>query len=138
MACQDATRSGGYYYGGSWYPMMYRYPYPYYYDHYRTHVSNGGRGGSAPAGGYARAGGAGAAPGGGPGGGGGLLGRDTERGNRCAGSRQHPDRTGRRRSRRRGSHGIPASSRTGMKRPSMNSPPRKWTCWRQPPTNWRR
>ncbi len=43
MACQDAVRSGGYYYGGSWYPMMYHYPYPYYYDHYRTYVGGGGR-----------------------------------------------------------------------------------------------
>ena len=38
MACQDAVRSGGYYYGGTWFPMMYRYPYPYYYDSYRTHI----------------------------------------------------------------------------------------------------
>ena len=58
MVCQDAVRSGGYYYGGSWYPMMYSYPYPYYYDHYRTHVSNGGRVVGAPAGSYARPGGA--------------------------------------------------------------------------------
>jgi hypothetical protein len=58
MACQDAVRSGGYYYGGSWYPMMYSNPYPYYYDHYRTYVSNGGRVVGAPAGSYARPGGA--------------------------------------------------------------------------------
>ena len=63
MACQDAVRSGGYYYGGSWFPMMYHYPYPYYYDHYRTHVSNGGRVVSAPAGSYARPGGAASSPG---------------------------------------------------------------------------
>ena len=31
MACQEAVRSGGYYWGGSWYPMTYHYPYPYYY-----------------------------------------------------------------------------------------------------------
>src|ERR1035437_761040 len=54
MACQDAVRSGGYYYGGSWYPMMYSYPYPYYYDHYRTHVSNGGGVGCGPGGGCGR------------------------------------------------------------------------------------
>ena len=58
MACQDAVRSGGYYYGGSWYPMMYRYPYPYYYDSYRTYVSNGGRVVAVPAGSYARPAGA--------------------------------------------------------------------------------
>jgi hypothetical protein len=52
MACQDAVRSGGYYYGGSWYPMM------YYYDHYGTYVSNGGGVVGAPAGSYARPGGA--------------------------------------------------------------------------------
>jgi hypothetical protein len=64
MACQDAVRSGGYYYGGSWYPMSYHYPYPYYYDHYRTHVSSGGRVLGAPAGSYARpSGGATSSPG---------------------------------------------------------------------------
>ena len=40
-------RSGGYYWGGSWVPMVYSYPYPYYYDHYRYnnayYGSNGGR-----------------------------------------------------------------------------------------------
>ena len=63
MACQDAVRSGGYYYGGSWYPMMYHYPYPYYYDHYRTYVGGGGRSVGAPAGSYARPGGATSSPG---------------------------------------------------------------------------
>ena len=53
-ACQDAVRSGGYYWGGSWYPMTYHYPYPYYYDHYRTYVGNGGRVYSAPSGSYYR------------------------------------------------------------------------------------
>jgi hypothetical protein len=51
MACQDAVRSGGY------------YPYPYYYDHYRTHVSSGGRVMSAPSGSYARPGGTTSSPG---------------------------------------------------------------------------
>jgi hypothetical protein len=65
LACQDAVRSGGYYYGGTWYPMVYRYPYPYYYDSYRTHVSNGGSVITVPAGSYARpAGGAGVEHGG--------------------------------------------------------------------------
>jgi hypothetical protein len=54
MACQDAVRSGGYYYGGSWFPMVYHYPYPYYYDSYRTYVSRGGRVYSSPSGSYAR------------------------------------------------------------------------------------
>jgi hypothetical protein len=63
MACQDAVRSGGYYYGGSWYPMVYRYPYPYYYDSYRTYVSRGGRVVAAPAGSYARPGGSTSSPG---------------------------------------------------------------------------
>ncbi|MCU1235909.1 MAG: hypothetical protein JWP63_3876 [Candidatus Solibacter sp.] len=60
MACQDAVRGGGYYYGGSWYPMMYHYPYPYYYDHYRTYVRGGGRIYSSPSGVYARPSGGGA------------------------------------------------------------------------------
>jgi hypothetical protein len=42
-ACQEAVRSGGYYWGGSWYPMMYSNPYPYYYDSYRSHVARGGK-----------------------------------------------------------------------------------------------
>jgi hypothetical protein len=53
-ACQDAVRSGGYYWGGTWYPMMYRYPYPYYYDGYQRHVSNGGKVFGAPSGSYSR------------------------------------------------------------------------------------
>jgi hypothetical protein len=43
LACQEAVRSGGYYWGGSWYPMTYHYPYPYYYDSYRSHVAKGGK-----------------------------------------------------------------------------------------------
>src|ERR1035437_1278567 len=57
MACQDAVRGGGYYYGGSWYPMGYSNPYPYYYDHYRTYLGGGGRVVGAPAGRYGRPGG---------------------------------------------------------------------------------
>jgi hypothetical protein len=56
QACQEAARSGGYYWRGSWYPMMYHYPYPYYYDLYRRHVSSGGAVAAAPAGAYARPG----------------------------------------------------------------------------------
>ena len=55
-ACADAVRGGGYYWHGSWYPMTYHYPYPYYYDAYRTHVSRGGSVLAAPAGSYGRPG----------------------------------------------------------------------------------
>lgn len=54
MACQDAVRGGGYYWGGSWYPMQYSQPYPYYFDHYRSYVSRGGTVVSAPGTSYAR------------------------------------------------------------------------------------
>ena len=54
MACQEAVRSGGYHYGGTWYPMVYHYPYPYHYDTYRTYVSRGGRVNAAPSSSYAR------------------------------------------------------------------------------------
>ena len=54
LACQDAIRNGGYYWGGSWVPIRYSYPYPYYYDHYRTYVGHGGTVVAAPVGSYAR------------------------------------------------------------------------------------
>jgi hypothetical protein len=54
LACQDAIRSGGYYWGGTWVPMRYSYPYPYYYDHYRTFVVHGGHVISTPSASYAR------------------------------------------------------------------------------------
>ena len=63
MACQDAVRSGGYYYRGSWFPMVYSNPYPYYYDHYRTYVGSGGRVINSPSGTYARPGGVTSSPG---------------------------------------------------------------------------
>jgi hypothetical protein len=53
LACQEAIRSGGYYWGGSWVPMRYSYPYPYYYDHYRTYVVSGGHVYSSPSSSYA-------------------------------------------------------------------------------------
>ena len=53
LACNEAVSNGGYYYGGSWVPMRYHYPYPYYYDLYRGHVSRGGVVASAPSGSYA-------------------------------------------------------------------------------------
>jgi hypothetical protein len=48
QACNEAVRSGGYNYHGSWVPMRYSYPYPWYYDSYRTYVSRGGTVRSAP------------------------------------------------------------------------------------------
>lgn len=55
--CQDAVRSGGYFWNGTWYPMVYSNPYPYYYDSYRTFRSNGGQTSPAPAITYGRPGG---------------------------------------------------------------------------------
>lgn len=52
QACQDAVRAGGYYWGGTWYPMQYYRPYPFYYDRYHTYVSSGGAVTAAPAGSY--------------------------------------------------------------------------------------
>jgi hypothetical protein len=63
FACQEAVRNGGYYYGGSWYPVVYRYPYPYYYDHYRTYVGSGGRLYASPSGSYSRPSGVTSSPG---------------------------------------------------------------------------
>lgn len=52
QACQDATRNGGYYWRGTWFPVMYHYPYPYYYDSYRRYVSSGHSVSGASAGAY--------------------------------------------------------------------------------------
>ncbi len=52
-ACEQAVRSGGYHYGGTWHPMHYGHPYPYYYDSYQSHVARGGTVRPAPAGSYA-------------------------------------------------------------------------------------
>jgi hypothetical protein len=60
-ACADAVRSGGYYWNGSWVPMTYGHPYPYYYDAYRARLTGGGVVTAAPSGAYARPAGAGAA-----------------------------------------------------------------------------
>jgi hypothetical protein len=54
LACQEAVSNGGYYWGGSWYPMVYHDPYPYYYDGYRTYVLRGGRVSGTPAGIYGK------------------------------------------------------------------------------------
>jgi hypothetical protein len=53
QSCQEAVRGGGYYWHGSWVPMIYSNPYPYYYDSYRSHVARGGAVRSAPAASYA-------------------------------------------------------------------------------------
>lgn len=42
QACQDAVHAGGYYWQGSWFPLTYSHPYPYYYDSYHRYVSTGG------------------------------------------------------------------------------------------------
>jgi hypothetical protein len=54
MACNDAVQGGGYFWHGSWYPMRYSYPYPYYFDSYQRHVSRGGKVFGTPPGTYAR------------------------------------------------------------------------------------
>jgi hypothetical protein len=55
QACRDAVAKGGYYWGGSWYPVNYSHPYPYYYDSYRAYIANGGTSVAAPAGSYSPA-----------------------------------------------------------------------------------
>jgi len=64
QACQDAVHTGGYFWHGSWYPLAYRYPYPYYYDSYRSYVSRGGTVAAPAASSYSRPGGAGVERGG--------------------------------------------------------------------------
>jgi uncharacterized membrane protein YgcG len=56
QACQQAVQSGGYYYNNTWFPMVYHYPYPYYYDSYRSFSSHGGTVTSEPAASYSHAG----------------------------------------------------------------------------------
>ena len=43
QACQEAVSGGGYHWNGAWVPMTYHYPYPYYYDSYRSYVGRGGQ-----------------------------------------------------------------------------------------------
>src|SRR5579862_7732662 len=58
-ACQDAVHSGGYYWNGSWYPMTYAHPYPFYYDSYQSYRTSGGTtSGAAAAASYSRPAGA--------------------------------------------------------------------------------
>ncbi len=56
QACQEAVRDGGYYWRGTWVPMMYHYPFPYYYDSYRGYVARGGPVHAAPAEAYSHSG----------------------------------------------------------------------------------
>ena len=56
QACQDAVQHHGYYWHGTWMPMTYGYPYPYYYDSYRRYASTGGTVTSAPTGSYSATG----------------------------------------------------------------------------------
>ena len=56
QACREAVKGGGYYFNGSWFPVQYHYPYPYYYDSYRGYVSSGGVVQSDPAVSYSSAG----------------------------------------------------------------------------------
>jgi len=62
-ACQEAIRNGGYYYNGSWVPVAYHSPFPYYYDAYRGYVSSGAAVSAAPDEAYSRPAGAPASPG---------------------------------------------------------------------------
>ena len=54
QACQDAVHNGGYYWNGRWYPMMYRNPYPFYYDAYRSYQAGGGTSSAVPASTYSQ------------------------------------------------------------------------------------
>ena len=53
-ACQEAVRGGGYFWQGSWFPVTYSHPYPYYYDQYQTYVVRGGTVAGAPDASYSR------------------------------------------------------------------------------------
>jgi hypothetical protein len=53
-ACTDAIQGGGYYWHGTWYPVRYRYAYPFYYDAYQRHVATGGKVFGTPSGTYSR------------------------------------------------------------------------------------
>jgi hypothetical protein len=54
QVCQQAVQDGGYHWNGSWYPMVYHFPYPYYYDSYRRYTSSGRAVVAAPPGAYGR------------------------------------------------------------------------------------
>lgn len=53
-ACQQALAYHGYYYQGQFFPMLYNYPYTYYYGGYNNYVLRGGRVYSSPASNYQR------------------------------------------------------------------------------------
>lgn len=42
QACHEAIQAGGYCWNGKWVRLTYHYPFPYYYDLYWEHVTQGG------------------------------------------------------------------------------------------------
>ena len=59
-ACREAVQNGGYYWYGSWVPMRYSNPYPYYYDRSHSYAAGGGVVSPAPGKAYGRTAGSGA------------------------------------------------------------------------------
>lgn len=53
-ACEAAVQNRGYHYHGSWVPMFYPNPYPFYLDRHNSYVARGGTVYSSPAFMYAR------------------------------------------------------------------------------------
>ena len=148
QACQEAIDSGGYYWRGSWFPMVYHYPYPYYFDSYRGYVSHGGRVYTAPSGAYGHS--TITTPSGGDrvdiri-----VLGRDTRRiridwggarsgSSKCDGFNRHRGRIGKERWKKSASPGTPATNRIGTSRRSTSSRPKRSMFWKPPPTNSKR
>jgi hypothetical protein len=54
LACQQAISANGYYYSGTWFPVVYSHPYGYYHTHYNTFIVRGGRVRSVPSNYYSR------------------------------------------------------------------------------------
>jgi hypothetical protein len=54
QACQMAIANHGYYYQGSYFPMMYSYPFGYYNSGYTHYIATGGRVYAAPQSVYSR------------------------------------------------------------------------------------
>lgn len=54
VACQEAVRSHGYHWHGTWIPRSYSFSHPHYYEQYRSHVMHGGAVHVSPASSYAR------------------------------------------------------------------------------------
>jgi len=55
QACQEAIHNHGYHSYGSWVPMNYPHPYPYYYNSYGSYITSGGSRYVPPAGAYSAA-----------------------------------------------------------------------------------